>query len=94
MENIRPNGRNCFSNERQELQQTYFWKKIGISRKKRSGMKKLWKRFRLHFAIPTRQRDKEIMKRNIRNGKIQVNSRKIKKSATSGKISGEKYGIP
>jgi hypothetical protein len=22
MENIRPNGRNCFSNERQELQQT------------------------------------------------------------------------
>jgi hypothetical protein len=25
MENIRPNGRNCFSNERQELQQTWFW---------------------------------------------------------------------
>ncbi len=28
------------------------------------------------------------------DGKIQVNSRKIKKSTTSGKISGEKYGIP
>jgi hypothetical protein len=39
---------------------------------KRSGMKKLWKRFRLHFAIPTRQRDKEIMKRNIRNGEIRT----------------------
>jgi hypothetical protein len=25
---------------------------------KRSGMKKLWKKFRLHFAILTRQRDK------------------------------------
>jgi hypothetical protein len=30
---------------------------------KRSGMKKLWKKFRLHFAIPTRQRDKETMKK-------------------------------
>jgi hypothetical protein len=37
--------------------------------------------------------DKEIMKRNIRNGKIQVNSRKIWKSTTSGRISGEKYQV-
>jgi hypothetical protein len=51
---------------------------------KRSGMKRLWKRFRLHFTIPTRQRDE----------KIQINSRKIWKSTTSGKISGEKYQIP
>jgi hypothetical protein len=29
-----------------------------------------------------------------RDEKIQVNSRKIKKSATSGRIPGEKYGIP
>jgi hypothetical protein len=45
----------------------------------------IMKRFRLHFAILTRQRDE----------KIQVNSRKIKKSATSGKISEKKkkYGI-
>jgi hypothetical protein len=67
MENIRPNGRNCFSNRHDSERRLE-------NPKKKIKNEEIMKKFRLYFAIFTRQRYE----------KIQVNSRKIWKSTISG----------